>query len=183
MVWWRNQPCITSFKSKANGVCKNRDLLTGERVRRGSVGEAMFHDIHGHYCHQSPQPPPQHQQHCNSTSCLRRAAATTELCGGVSPAQQQLLPGAGAIQQQQILCRNLASSTGVKYTFVLSRLCMLYRKVIFIHYNTSSVVVARAAKLHDVDVWYSQPLPPPPPLPTPLRLLLLPGCMLTLYSP
>ena len=72
----------TSFKSEASGVCKYRDLLTGERVRRGSVGEAMFHDIHGHYCHQSPQPPPQHQQHCNSTSCLRRAAATTELCGG-----------------------------------------------------------------------------------------------------
>ena len=94
-------------------------------MRRGSVGEAIFHDIHGHYCHQSPQPP-QHQQQCNSTSCLRRAAATTELCGGVVWSLSSTAASArgGAIQQQQIFCTNLANSTGVKYTSVLSRVCL-----------------------------------------------------------
>ena len=95
-------------------------------MRRGSVGEAIFHDIHGHYCHQSPQPP-QHQQQCNSTSCLRRAAATTELCGGAvewSLSSTAASARGGAIQQQQIFCTNLANSTGVKYTSVLSRVCL-----------------------------------------------------------
>ena len=155
-------------------------------MRRGSVGEAMFHDIHGHYCQQSPQPP-QHQQQCNSTSCLRRAAATTELCGGVVWSLSSTAASArgGAIQQQQIFCTNLASSTGVKYTSVLSRVCMCVTVqegdiLLYIKYKFSSVVVTRAAKLHDTGVWYSQPLPP---LPTPLRLLLLPGCLLGLYGP
>ena len=91
----------------------------------------------------------------------------------------------GAIQQQQIFCTNLASSTGVKYTSVLSRVCMCVIVqegdiLLYIKYKFSSVVVTRAAKLHDTGVWYSQPLPP---LPTPLRLLLLPGCLLGLYGP
>ena len=128
----------------------------------------------------------------NSSATARPASAAPQpqlSCAvvrwsGVSPAQQ-LQPGAGAIQQQQIFCTNLASSTGVKYTSVLSRVCMCVIVqegdiLLYIKYKFSSVVVTRAAKLHDTGVWYSQPLPP---LPTPLRLLLLPGCLLGLYGP
>ena len=127
----------------------------------------------------------------NSSATARPASAApqpqlscaVEWCG-VSPAQQ-LQPEAGAIQQQQIFCTNLASSTGVKYTSVLFRVCMCVIVqegdiLLYIKYKFSSVVVTRAAKLHDTGVWYSQPLPP---LPTPLRLLLLPGCLLGLYGP
>ena len=127
----------------------------------------------------------------NSSATARPASAApqpqlscaVEWCG-VSPAQQ-LQPGAGAIQQQQIFCTNLASSTNVKYTSVLSRVCMYVTVqegdiLIYIKYKFSSVVVTRAAKLHATGVWYSQPLPP---LPTPQRLLLLPGCLLGLYGP
>ena len=128
----------------------------------------------------------------NSSATARPASAAPQpqlSCAvvrwsGVSPAQQ-LQPGAGAIQQQQIFCTNLASSTGVKYTSVLFRVCMCVIVqegdiLLYIKYKFSSVVVTRAAKLHDTGVWYSQPLPP---LPTPLRLLLLPGCLLGLYGP
>ena len=127
----------------------------------------------------------------NSSATARPASAApqpqlscaVEWCG-VSPALQ-LQPGAGAIQQQQIFCTNLANSTGVKYTSVLSRVCLCVTVqegdiLLYIKYKFSSVVVTRAAKLHDTGVWYSQPLPP---LPTPLRLLLLPGCLLGLYGP
>ena len=128
----------------------------------------------------------------NSSATARPASAAPQpqlSCAvvrwsGVSPAQQLQL-GAGAIQQQQIFCTNLASSTGVKYTSVLFRVCMCVIVqegdiLLYIKYKFSSVVVTRAAKLHDTGVWYSQPLPP---LPTPLRLLLLPGCLLGLYGP
>ena len=128
----------------------------------------------------------------NSSATARPASAAPQpqlSCAvvrwsGVSPAQQ-LQPGAGAIQQQQIFCTNLANSTGVKYTSVLSRVCLCVTVqegdiLLYIKYKFSSVVVTRAAKLHDTGVWYSQPLPP---LPTPLRLLLLPGCLLGLYGP
>ena len=67
----------------------------------------------------------------NSSATARPASAAPQpqlSCAvvrwsGVSPAQQ-LQPGAGAIQQQQIFCTNLANSTGVKYTSVLSRVCL-----------------------------------------------------------
>ena len=104
----------------------------------------------------------------NSSATARPASAApqpqlscaVEWCG-VSPAQQ-LQPGAGAIQQQQIFCTNLASSTGVKYTSVLSRVCMCVTVqegdiLLYIKYKFSSVVVTRAATLHAAGVWNSQP--------------------------
>ena len=78
---------------------------------------------------------------------------------GVSPALQ-LQPGAGATQQQQIFCTNLANSTGVKYTSVLSRVCLCVTVqegdiLLYIKYKSSSV-----AALHAAGVWSSQPWPP-----------------------
>ena len=105
----------------------------------------------------------------NSSATARPASAAPQpqlSCAvvrwsGVSPAQQ-LQPGAGAIQQQQIFCTNLANSTGVKYTSVLSRVCLCVTVqegdiLLYIKYKFSSVIVTRAATLHAAGVWNSQP--------------------------